>query len=260
MVAIIVLLATLLLAGVESGREAARRTGCLDHLRQMGLALLNYHEALASFPPGAVNYRPPNSHAGERHFAWSALILPLIEQRDLYEQVNFDRAFDDPANSTAANQVIGTYLCPQSLGRGKSITKKSKAGYLISRRDRGPIDYGGIFGERITGPNVPPKGTMLYDRAVRIADITDGTTATLIVGEESRFPDGEWINANNVFDQSPFPMNQAPAIEQDLCSEHKGGAQALFAGGNARFLSENIAPRVLAAICTRASGELIDDF
>ena len=82
---------------------------------------------------------------------------------------------------------------------------------------------------------------------------------TLIVSEDSNSPDAQWINGRNIFDQA-FPINQAPAIENDIRSEHPQGANGVFCDGSVRFLNETIANEILAAICTRALGEVVDDF
>ena len=97
---------------------------------------------------------------------------------------------------------------------------------------------------------------MLYDRAFPIAAIRDGTSQTIFVSEDAGWSDGQWIYARNVFDQA-FAINKAPAFEDDMRSEHPGGVDALFGDGSARFLRETIAPRPLAALCTRAGGEII---
>ncbi len=99
---------------------------------------------------------------------------------------------------------------------------------------------------------------MIYDLAFALTEIPDGTSQTLMISEDSGFPDGQWINGRNVFDQA-FPINKAPKWENDIRSDHGGGANGLFADGSARFLRETMALPVLAAICTRAGGELITD-
>jgi hypothetical protein len=100
---------------------------------------------------------------------------------------------------------------------------------------------------------------MLYDRAIRLEHIKDGASRTLIVAEDSAWPDGQWINGRNLFDQA-FPINRAPPFENDIRSNHPGGAHATLADGSARFLNETIDLRVLAALCTRAGGEATGDF
>ena len=161
--------------------------------------------------------------------------------------IDFGKGFDSPQNRPAAEQAIMTYLCPSTP---RSTPRNS---------GRGAIDYGGIYGQRITGRNSPPNGVMLYDHAIRIRDILDGTSTTLCVSEDSGFRDGQWINGRNIFDQA-FPINRAPQFENDIRSLHPGGANGLFADSSVRFLNENMELEVLAAICTRAGAEVVRKF
>jgi prepilin-type N-terminal cleavage/methylation domain-containing protein/prepilin-type processing-associated H-X9-DG protein len=241
-IAIIAILIALLLPAVQSAREASRRIQCFNNLRQMGLALHAYHDLGDRFPPGGWIKGPGKSNIV--WIAWSALLLRHMEQEALYNGLNLARPFDNPANLSAAKTVLAVYLCPTA----QRPTPYS-AGLAAA-------DYGGMFGERITSPNEPPKGAMLYDQAFSIAAIRDGTSNTLFVGEASAWPEGQWINAHNVFDQA-FPINKAPWFENDLRSDHPGGAQALFGDGHARFIKESIDARALAALCTRAGGEVV---
>ncbi len=244
-IGIIGLLVAILLPAVQAAREAANRMRCLNNLHQMGLALHNYHDVHKRFPPGGIEPRPiwPSG----RQFAWSAFLLPYLEQASLTTQIDFNKPFDDPANAAVAAQIIPLYLCPSTPNSPQLI------------QGRGPCDYGGIYGERITGPNEPPKGVMLYDVALGFADVLDGTSNTLIVSEDSGFADGQWINGRNIFDQS-FAINQAPKFENDIRSLHPGGANGLFCDGSARFLPETMPLDILAAICTRAGGEVVGSF
>jgi prepilin-type processing-associated H-X9-DG protein len=89
--------------------------------------------------------------------------------------------------------------------------------------------------------------------------MTDGASQTIIVGEDAGFPDGQWINGLNVFDQA-FAINQAPSYENDLHSDHPGGAHALFADGSVHFLKNSLDVRTLAALCTRAGNEIVGDY
>jgi hypothetical protein len=245
-IAIIGILIALLLPAVQSAREAARRAHCLNNLRQMGLALHGYHDTAGSFPPGGWLRRP-----GEpmRWLAWSALLLRHLEQQALYDSLNLAVPYDHSANTTGSQVVLSVYLCPTSRRDQDRVS------------GRGACDYGGIYGERITSPNNPPKGPMLYDRAFPIASIRDGTSQTIFIAEDSAWADGQWIFARNVFDQA-FAINKGPAFENDIRSDHPGGALAVFGDGSARFLKETMALRPLAALCTRAGGEVIsaDEF
>lgn len=242
-IGIIGMLVALLLPAVQAAREAARRASCLNNLRQMGIGLHSYHDALGTFPPGGIEPWTPLKPNG-RQLAWSVFLLPYVEQKPLYDRLDTSKAYDAPENSAAAATVLSIYVCPSVPGG-----KKLQSG-------RGPSRYGGIYGERISSPNSPPKGVMLYDRAISIAEISDGTSFTLAVSEDSDFTDGQWINARNVFDQA-FAINKAPAFENDIRSKHPGGANALFCDGSARFLAETMDLKPLAAICTRALGEVV---
>jgi prepilin-type N-terminal cleavage/methylation domain-containing protein/prepilin-type processing-associated H-X9-DG protein len=244
-IAIIGVLIALTLPAVQAARESARRTACANNLRQIGIALYLHHDAKGKFPPGGIERRTPRAPQG-RQLAWSCFLLPYLEQRPLYAQLDIHKAFDAAENAAAAATVLAVYLCP-SVPQGDRL-----------RAGRAPSHYGGIYGQRITGPNNPPKGTMLYDRALRIADIRDGAAQTLIVAEDSDFEDMQWINGANVFDQA-FAINGAPAFENDMRSRHPGGANALACDGSAHFLGETLELPVLAAICTRAGGEVIEE-
>ena len=240
-VAIIGVLVALLLPAVQAAREAARRAQCQNNLRQIGIGLHLHHDIHQVFPMGGVEWRPFGGTT-QRQLAWSAFLLPHLEQQALYDQLDLTKAFDAPENETAAATILSVYLCPTTDRKSMLI------------QGRGPCDFGGIYGERITSPNNPPKGTMIYDQAFRIAELTDGTSQTLIVAEDTLWPEGQWINGRNLFDQA-FAINAAPAFENDIRSQHPGGAQGVMADGSVHFLAESLDLKVLAAICTRAGGE-----
>lgn len=243
-ISILGILIGLLLPAVQHSREAARRGQCLANLRQMGVALHGYHGTYNVFPPGGVEWRPPQSTKGERQLAWSVFLLPYLEQKSLFDALDLSTPFDSAANRTGAATVLPVYVCP-------SVPRDTP------RVDgRGACDYGGIYGERITSPNDPPKGTMLYDRAIGLREITDGSSSTLVISEDANWPDGQWINGRNIFDQA-FAINAAPSFENDIRSLHPGGANGLLGDGAARFFSESMELRVLAGVCTRAGGEVV---
>ncbi len=249
-ITIIGILLALLLPAVQAAREAARRASCSNNLRQIGIALQSYHAAIYSFPPGGVEHRSMiNPKTGKpygvngRQLAWSAFLLPYIEQDALRRQLDMGKAFDATENAVAAATVLSVYVCP-SVPQDNCL-----------KQGRGPCQYGGIYGERITSPNNPPRGVMLYDRAISISEIRDGTSNTLIVAEDCDFTDGQWINGLNVFDQA-FAINQAPSYENDIRSKHPGGANGVFCDGSVHFLPESMDLKTLAAICTRAGGEV----
>lgn len=244
-IAIIALLMALLLPAIQKVRASVDSLRCKNNLHQIGVACHHYHNDYGRLPPGGIEWRP-FSNTTKRQLAWSAFILPYIEQDNLTKQLDFSKAFDDLANADAASQVVNIYLCPSS----RRQEPRSQG--------RGACDYGGIYGERISSPNNPPKGAMIYDRAFRLTDIRDGTTHTLMISEDHGFPDMQWINGRNVFDQA-FAINRAPAFENDIRSDHPQGANGLFCDGSARFLPESMSLQVLAAICTRTGGETVSE-
>ncbi len=245
-IAIIGVLLALLLPAVQAVRESARRTTCSNNLRQIGLGLRHYNTNEGRFPPGAIEWRP-FGNTTKRQLAWSAFLLPYIEQGNLYATLDLSTPFDSPENAAGAAQVLPIYVCPTNM-RGTKLVE-----------GRGPCDYGGMYGERITSPNNPAKGIMLFDKAVTLAQIRDGASNTIIIAEDSGWPDGQWINGRNVFDQA-FAVNKAPAYENDMRSGHPGGAMAVLADGSTHFFAESLDLNTLAALCTRAGGEAVGKF
>lgn len=244
-IAIIVLLMALLLPAIQKVRAAADSLHCKNNLHQIGVASHHYHNDYGTLPPGGIEWRP-FGNTTKRQLAWSAYLLPYIEQDNLQRQLDLTKPFDAAVNASAASQVVEIYLCPTSRRTDKRV------------QGRGACDYGGIFGERIMSPNNPPKGVMIYDRAFRLTDIRDGTSHTLMISEDVGFLDGQWINGRNIFDQA-FAINRAPSFENDIRSDHPCGANGLFCDGSVRFLPESMSLPVLAAICTRAGGEAQTD-
>ena len=238
------MLVSLLLPAVQSARGAARRTQCQNNQRQIGIGLQSHHSAQNEFPVGAIEWRRGNDKS-KRQLAWSAFLLPHIEQQTVFDLLDLETAFDSPENADGAATIISTYVCPSSR-RGSRLVQ-----------GRGPCDYGGINGERIVSPNRPPKGTLLYDTPIAMAHIKDGISNTLMVAEDSQFDDGQWINGRNVFDQA-FAINAAPSFENDIRSEHTGGAYGVRADGSVHFMDDTMDLRVLAALCTRAGNEVIE--
>ena len=239
--AIVGLLIALLLPAIQSARGAAFQTRCKNNLRQIGLGLNAYHAAKKSFPVGVKEWRRPGD-SNKRQLAWSAYLLPYLEEQSLYNRLDLSTPFDSPENELGAAQVLSVFVCPVSE-RGDDLVD-----------GRGPTDYGGIYGERITSRNSPPKGILINDKSISLRQVRDGASHTLIVAEDSQFGDGQWINGRNLFDQA-FAINAAPAFENDIRSDHVGGAHGTMADGSVHFLSEETDLLVVAAMCTRSGSE-----
>src|SRR4051812_10309796 len=120
-IAIVAVLIALLLPAVQAGREAARRAGCANQLKQIGLAMHNYQDAVGGFPPGYVSIVPgpqPTDLESGPGWGWGTMVLPFIEQTPLYEAVNFNLPITDPGSQTVRAANLSVYLCPSSDGAG----------------------------------------------------------------------------------------------------------------------------------------------
>lgn len=242
-IAIIGILVALLLPAVQAVREAARKTSCKNNLHQIGIALHSYHDVHNSLPTGCIEWRNWNSPPTHRQFAWSALLLPFIEQQNLHDQIDWSLPFDAPENRPAAETMVDTYICPSETT--DSITP-------------GHITYGGIFGERILH-STPDDGVFLYERSIRFRDVTDGLTNTLAVAEDVGGPDKQWINGRNVFVVA-HGINDPTAWvgDNEIRSRHDGGAMVLFADGRATFLPDSTDRQLLGSWITRSGGEVVE--
>ena len=216
-IAIIAVLIALLLPAVQAAREAARRTQCVNNLKQMGLALANYESAQGSLPPGAIQYTYPVVDplgVGSRGHTMFSFILPYMEQGTIGNSINFSVPVFGattyvPMQSTAFLAKINTYICPSDLkapasysGSGNLYSQGSYAG--MSGRIDTDLYYYGIppcCGSSV--PSIQGDGMFHPDYAYKIAQITDGTSNTIFIGEHARFindPDtifNEWNRYGN---------------------------------------------------------------
>jgi prepilin-type N-terminal cleavage/methylation domain-containing protein/prepilin-type processing-associated H-X9-DG protein len=215
-IAIIAVLIALLLPAVQAAREAARRTQCVNNLKQMGLAFANYESSNGGFPPGALQYIYPQTDplgVGSRgHTMWS-LILPFIEQSNLYNAINFGVPSAGAPwmymQSTVWLSKVSAYICPSDLpqaaqisGSGNFYSQSSYAG-MSGRIDADLYYYGSPPCCGGTIPSIQGDGVFHADYAYKVADIQDGTSNTIFAGEHSRFindPDAvmnEWNRAGD---------------------------------------------------------------
>ena len=190
-IAIIAILIALLLPAVQQAREAARRTQCKNSLKQIALATLNYESSFNCFPPGQIRMQFASM---PRVRGWSLFVqlLPYFDQMPLYNQWDFN---DPIANETAARtaNVLPMLLCPSATISQNPYTKPNGSRYAVS-------SYGGNGGTQShppaansgdgvfhgAGPAITSPPTKQYG-LVRIRDVTDGTTNTLLFGERSHY-------------------------------------------------------------------------
>jgi prepilin-type N-terminal cleavage/methylation domain-containing protein len=242
-IAIIGVIMSLVMPAVMSAREAVRRAVCGSNLRQIGVAITEYHDSFRTLPTGCIEWRAYNSPATHRQYAWSALILPFLDERPLHQKIDFQKPYDAAINAKAAATRLKIYECPTSTH---------------TKMKRGPTDYGGLFGE-LMNDRVQDDGLFLYDVDLRLIDITDGLTHTLAVAEDVGGPDAEWINGRNIFLQSGG-INDPKAWRGDneIRSLHRGGACVLFIDARTMMMSESVRPQVLGQLITRSKGEIVN--
>lgn len=170
-IAIIAILIALLLPAVQMAREAARRTQCRNNLKQLGLALHNYHDTHTTFPPGLIaandNFRD-GMHSG------LAMLLPQLEQSAVYNQLDFNVSWRDPVNAAATSAHISAFRCPSSIGGlpqngGFDLPVTD---YVFSKGTRAWLCLNG-----------ETSGMFDINSRVRARDVTDGLSNTFAMGE-----------------------------------------------------------------------------
>jgi prepilin-type N-terminal cleavage/methylation domain-containing protein len=180
-IAIIAILIALLLPAVQQAREAARRTQCRNNLKQLGIALHNYHDTHGMFPPNGVAGTTENigGRYNQAWLSWSglAMLLPYVEQANIYNEINFSYRWDNnnggTRNNTLARTNIPGFVCPSDPGASVRYTA-----------NMGPTSY--CFS---TGPasnwnvRTNPVGFATLWSGTRIRDITDGTSNTIAMAE-----------------------------------------------------------------------------
>jgi type II secretory pathway pseudopilin PulG len=221
-IVVIGVLIALLLPAVESARPAARRSQCMNNLKQISYALHNYHDRYGCFPPAYVADKD-----GRPMHSWRVLILPFMEQKGLYDQYRFDEPWDGPNNRKLAATVIQAYRCP-------------------SDESGSPTDTNYVA---VIGPETAWPGT----RCIQMGDIGDGLSNTLLLAEVHK-SGIHWMEPRDL-----HVLQMAPGINpkagQGISSAHPGGAQVALADGSTWFLSESIAPATLRKLLTIRGGE-----
>lgn len=291
-IAIIGILIALLLPAVQAAREAARRSQCLNNLKQLGLGMHNYHDVNKQFAPGNRNCDPANPGTGScaggygnvweggAHRKGSLLVkmLPYVEQRPLYDQLDFRGDVIAQLSSLGyGRREIPGFRCPSDPWTDPNPGQSNYAPSLgfqpmpgrscTAYQPPNVINYyhGGLTGHGSTESPQQVSGCFSrYSFAASIAQITDGTSNTILMGEIRPWCGdhhrGGWMNPNALWTATTSPINyptcpdEAPGnggtdgcnafgnwqTSQGFKSKHPGGAQFLFADGSARFLSQTI--------------------
>ncbi len=333
-ITIIAILVSLLLPAVQQAREAARRTQCRNNLKQLGLAIHNYHDVHRVLPAAylcspvvsgsasGVSY-PDDNRNGASGLGWGVLILPYLEQSALSAQFDPTIPFWVPQQAVAAKTKLTAFLCPSAVGGSDGFELRrytsgnneepgnsqpysagiflSHSHYVTMAGTQGPWARPATYSVDFAVPEpIPGAGAATIDGAfyrnsrIRFADITDGTSNTVFVGEHtSRLSDKTWVgvvpysvtcekergvltdrcdsggalvqghSGPDLHDHPQVIIHQPnhPAQHADqLESDHVGGCQCLFGDGAVRFMSQYMDGFVWAAHCTRGSGEVVGEF
>jgi prepilin-type N-terminal cleavage/methylation domain-containing protein len=291
-IAIIGVLIALLLPAVQQAREAARRARCINNLKQLGIAIHNYHDVHGRFPYGALGRDVSTgiyiTHVHRQPFI--VAILPFIEQRSLFDSYNMSIRWETPENYTTRNIEIGIMSCPSDEQR-----------YFERPGESQPDDVMGSYGVNwgantyfTPGPN--GQGPFWLAYGARFAEITDGSTNTLAMTEliQAKTPNGSppdldrrgriWNDDSACYaisarltPNSPAPdfcrcvndpANGTPGINNNdinvarefymaARSKHPAGVNGQMCDGSVRFFKNTIAPSVWRASSTRSGNEII---
>ena len=256
-IAIIAILIALLLPAVQQAREAARRSQCKNNLKQIGLAMHNYHDTHRVFPPGWVQ----GTSTGTVNWGWSTYILPFVDQAPLYNTLSPNGTAMAGASGNLI-KLISVYTCPSDPGAVQN----------------------GSYGNYAKNNYPASKEICLQDSSTKIRDITDGTSNTYLVGERARvyqsnglksagaiWPGRQSNSTASIHGDSSFPVNtnwtgtsanQSASASDPNCTRytfsslHVGGCHFLMCDGAVRFLSQNIQSRPNPS-CVENSGNYV---
>jgi prepilin-type N-terminal cleavage/methylation domain-containing protein/prepilin-type processing-associated H-X9-DG protein len=297
-IAIIAVLIGLLVPAVQRVREAANRIECASNLHNIGLAAHQFHDSFRAFPPGEVvgPFPPLRLPSGFESSGWPFL-LAYLEQQALYDRYQWGVRFDHPSNQPAASTQLKVLQCP-SAKPDRFVDSTTFPDYpdLWPQGGRGACtDYAPVKGVHadlvrlgLVDPVAMLQGVMDTNAMTRMAQITDGTSHTILItevaGRPQRWQAGRvvvvpgiysagaaWTVGNNriyvrgsSFDGSvrPGPCALNCTNDHEVYSFHPGGANAVMADGSVRFLKTGLDIRILARLVTRAGGEVVsaDDY
>lgn len=219
-VCVIGILIALLLPAVQAAREAARRMQASNHLRQLGLAVLNYHDTYNAFPPAVVK-----DSNGKSLYSGRVLLLPFMEQKALYDAFDKDQAWDSPANSAITKTDLMVFIDPSA-----------------AKRTPGQTDFLFVVG----------KGTIFEPPSTgsRMMSITDGMSNTICMAEVKN-SGIHWAEPRDLDISQPISL---PA------GNHPNVNLALFFDGHTTAITKNTPPQVIRDLATCAGGEVIGDY
>lgn len=209
---------------IMDGRTPARRAACSNNLRNIALALQQYHANFGSYPPPYIA-----DASGKPLHSWRVLLLPYLDQKALHSQYRFDESWDGPNNSKLHNIVVKLFCCPAD----ENASRKAETSYVV-----------------VTGPKTPWRGASSH---LRDADLLDGLSNTILVVEVAS-SGIHWMEHRDL-DINQMPMTINARSGQGISSNHPGGANVAFANGRIEFLTNDTSPEILRALLTSSGKE-----
>jgi prepilin-type N-terminal cleavage/methylation domain-containing protein len=289
-ITILGVLIALLLPAIQSAREAARLSACKNNLRQLGLGLHSYESSFGKLPPGYEYAPAPGGNA--RGYSWSARLLPYIEQRALFEQIDFTKPVYDNANAAARERHVPLLLCPTDDVSPSGFVEMADERYAMAcyvanfgtpDLDDDQAQEHGLANS--LGPFDGPWGPFYRNSATRLSQITDGLSATLMLGERQNGPfrlqgvhgphfayETTWAGAVRDVDDPTddhghmalFQTGHAPnaphSDDRDVSASHAGVAQFLMCDGSTHTVSEDVDLEVYRAFGTMNQSEATSAF
>jgi len=264
-IAIIGILIALLLPAVQAAREAARRMQCTNNLKQIGLAMHNYHDKFRSFPPGYMYFGVDNEPA----WGWPVFLLPDIEQKPLYDALGVsDRRLNEVVGNNMADMELlytplDAFVCPSSDSPPRHIDVR-RAVANLSNQPKGELrylsmsNYAASAGIRVAAMEEDTYGIFHGNSSNRFRDITDGTSNTFMVGEREetcyaalwagiRRPQHTGDNGSSgvlgyTFEKlnNPLVNDADDGCRRAFTSRHPDGANFVMADGSVHFVSDLI--------------------
>ena len=246
----------IIIPGLLASHGTAERIRCLNNMRQLSLAVQNYHQAHQLLPPGVVNPTGPiHNQADGKHVGWILQLLPYMEQSGLALAFDQDLSVYDPVNQRAALTPINSLICPTDKNSGRFL------GLSVS-------NYAGCHHDVEAPIDADNHGVFFLNSRISLDDIEDGTSNTILFAEKLvDAPDLGWVSGTrSTLRNTGTPINSRLRAGSDFVggfgSMHPGGANVGFGDGSVRFVKESIHMDVYRLLGHRADGEPIggDEF
>jgi prepilin-type N-terminal cleavage/methylation domain-containing protein/prepilin-type processing-associated H-X9-DG protein len=295
-VALLGVLVGLLVPAMQKAREAANRNTCQNNLRQIAAALHNYHDEQGAFPAGYIASGPYVDGATDTSpgWGWGAMILPYVELGRVYEALNLSLPIEAPENARAVKTVLSVYRCPSDVWPTDTFPINDGLGNTLATV--APSSYAGCVGnDESEVTDSAGNGVLFRNSSVRMTDVTDGTSTTILVGERAWSQScGTWAGAVNtgviqrgMMNSNPGnPLGSMPAPVlvlvhahlnntqgdtdgglDDYSSMHDNGSYMAFVDGSVRFVRTISHDNpdgtytgegvIFQGMATRARGEII---